>query len=177
MLAPTAMAWIEHTTGGVALALTLSALVHRDDGTLRWRSGVAALLWAAHNAAIGAMTAAAINGLTVLRQGSATVLADRPGRARTVACAMFVGLAVVCAAFTWQGVASLAVLAASVLTTWAMYFLHGARLRAAMFVVSLLWLANALLHHSIEQTASIVATATASAVGTWRVRGASSLRP
>jgi hypothetical protein len=162
--------WVEHATGGVALALTLSGLVHRDDQALRWRTGLAAVLWACHNAALGAETAAAVNLLTVARQGTSVFLSDHPAASRRIACGSFIVLASVSAAFTWEGSPSAAVLMASVLSTYAMFYLHGRHLRGAMFLVSMLWLCHAFVHHSVEQALSIGATAAASAFGAWRLR-------
>ena len=169
-LSAVASAGFAHATGGVALALTVSGLVHASDQALRWRTGLAAVLWACHNAAIGAETAAAVNLLTVVRQGASMVLHKPRARTRPVLCGTFIALAVVLAVLTWEGVPTVAVLLASMLTSYAMFYLRGHRLRTAMFVVSALWLCNALIHQSVEQVLSIAATATASGYGAWRLK-------
>ena len=62
---------------------------------------------------------------------------------------------------------------ASVISTYAMFYLQGSRLRWTMLAVSALWMVNAWTCHSWEQIAANLLTAAAALAGAWRAQRAS----
>lgn len=162
-----------HATGFAALALNVTALVHRSDRSLRSTTGWASALWAVNNLLMGAQSAAALSVLSVGRQASASVVQDRSAMTRHLACTGFVLLTFVLAALTWNGVATLLITAGSLLATVAMFYMRGVPLRLAMIGVAALWMYNAWAYDSWWQMFANLLTAGAAAFGAWRARAVS----
>jgi hypothetical protein len=67
------------------------------------------------------------------------------------ACAVFISMTAGITALTWHGWPSALLLVASVLSTFAMFYLRAATLRLTMLPVSALWMVNAWHYESWEQ--------------------------
>ena len=114
-----------HATGLGALALNVVALVCTCERSLRLRSGVAGMVWALNNFLMGANVAAALSVLGAGRTAtSAVTLGAR--RSRAIGFAIFAALTLAVGALTWGGWASLLLVAASLLSTYAVFHLTGA---------------------------------------------------
>jgi hypothetical protein len=157
-----------HATGLGALALNVVALVCTCERTLRVRSGVAGMVWALNNFLMGANVAAALSVLSAGRTATAAVTLGA-GRSRAIAFAGFAALTLVIGLLTWGGWASLLLVVASLLSTYAVFHLTGRSLRWAMLAVSALWMFNAWSVGSWEQMAANVISAAASLWGACRV--------
>lgn len=161
-----------HASGLFALMFNIKGLVRPCDRTLRRTTGLAAVLWAVNNLLLGAHTAAALSAVTVGRQISADAVQQATERKRLLACLGFMALMLVIAIVTWHGAITLVTTAGSMLATYAMFYMHGVRLRLAMVAVSLLWMANAVAFDSWEQAAANIASGAAAAWGAWRIKTA-----
>lgn len=157
-----------HATGLFALALNVVALVCSCERTLRLRSGVAGMAWALNNLLLGAYVAAALSVVSAGRTAtSAVTLGAR--RSRALAFAGFATLTLVVGVLTWGGWASLLIIAASLISTYAVFHLTGRSLRWVMVAVSALWMFNAWSVGSWEQIAANVISAGASIFGACRI--------
>jgi hypothetical protein len=166
-----------HATGVCALALNVVALVHPCEKALRVQSGAAGVIWALNNLLLGAHTAAALSLVSAGRTAtSAVTLSARESIRRTV-FAGFLALTLLMGALTWHGWPSALMVLASVLSTFAVFYLRGRALRLAMLLVSALWMHNAWLYDSWEQMAANLLTAAAALVGARRVERAALLPP
>ncbi len=157
-----------HVTGLLALALNVVALACTCERTLRLRSGIAGMAWALNNFLIGANVAAALSVVSASRTAtSAVTLGAR--RSRAIGFGVFAALTLSVGALTWAGWASLLMVVASLLSTYAVFHLTGRSLRWAMLAVSALWMFNAWSVGSWEQIAANVISAAASLYGACRV--------
>ena len=157
-----------HVSGLVALALNVVALVCTCERSLRLRSGVAGMIWALNNFLMGANVAAALSVVSAGRTAtSAVTLGER--RARTIGFTIFALLTLAVGLWTWGGWASLLMVAASLLSTYAVFHLTGRSLRWVMLAVSALWMFNAWSYGSWEQMAANLISAAASLYGACRV--------
>jgi hypothetical protein len=156
-------------TGSVALLLSVVALLRPSEQALVKLSGWSSALWTLNNLLIGATMAAALSALSVGRQAGASALRDRAGTARRVMVAGLVVATLAIAAVTWSGVESIFPLAGSLIATYAMFHLRGARLRLALVLVNGLWMVNGLVNDSLWQIAANVLSGSAAAVGAWRL--------
>ena len=86
--------------------------------------------------------------------------------------AAFLVLTLAVGALTWHGWPSLLMVVASVLSTVAVFYLHGRPLRWTMLLVSALWMYNAWLYDSWEQMAANLLTAAAALYGARRAERA-----
>lgn len=144
-------------------------MLHRNDGHLRRSSMMAALLWALNNLLIGAETAAALSVLSAGRTATSVALARKAARLRAASCGAFMLLALAIALATWEGLPSALTATASLMSTWAMFYFAGVRLRLVLLVGAVLWLAHALIYGSWEQAFAQVLAIGASAYGAWRI--------
>jgi hypothetical protein len=157
-----------HATGLVALALNVVALACSCERSLRLRSGVAGMIWALNNFLIGANVAAALSVVSAGRTAtSAVTLGAR--RSRTIGFAAFAALTLAVGWMTWSGLASLLMIVASLMSTYAVFHLTGRSLRWVMLAVSALWMFNAWSVGSWEQIAANVISAVASLYGACRM--------
>jgi hypothetical protein len=161
-----------HASGLCALVLNVAALVRTCERSLRLQSGVAGVVWALNNFLLGAHTAAALSLLSAGRTATSAATLQCGQRLRGAAFAGFAALALAISAATWDGWPSLLLAAASLLSTWAMFYLQGRALRWTMLLVSALWMHHAWSHGSWEQMAANVVTAAAALYGAWRVERA-----
>ena len=158
-----------HATGLCALALNVIALLRTCERSLRLQSGVAGVIWALNNLLLGAHTAAALSLVSAGRTATSATTLDSKGPLRRLVFAGFVALALGVSAATWHGWPSVFMAIASVLSTYAMFYLRGRPLRWAMLGVSALWMHNAWFYDSWEQMVANVATAAAAVYGAWRI--------
>ena len=157
-----------HATGLAALALNVVALTCTCERTLRLRSGVSGMIWALNNFLMGAHVAAALSVVSAGRTAtSAVTLGER--RSRRIGFTLFAALTLVVGVMTWAGWASLLMVGASLLSTYAVFHLTGRSLRWVMLAVSALWMFNAWSYGSWEQIAANVISAAASLYGACRV--------
>jgi len=162
-----------HATGLGALALNVVALVCTCERSLRLRSGIAGMAWALNNFLMGANVAAALSVLSASRTAtSAVTLGAR--RPRAIAFAAFAALTLAIGMLTWAGWASLLMVVASLMSTYAVFHLTGRSLRWVMLAVSALWMFNAWSVGSWEQMAANVISAAASLYGACRVNRSAS---
>jgi hypothetical protein len=75
---------------------------------------------------------------------------------------------VLVSAITWDGTGSLLTCIASLLSTYAMFYLNGTLLRLAMVAVAGLWMYHAIHYHSAWQIAANLLSGGAAAYGAWR---------
>jgi hypothetical protein len=159
-----------HATGLGALVLNVIALVCTCERSLRLRSGIAGMVWALNNFLIGANVAALLSVLGAGRTATSAVTLGA-GRPRAIAFAAFAALTLAVGVLTWGGWASLLMVLASLMSTYAVFHLTGRSLRWAMLGVSALWMFNAWSYGSWEQMAANVISAGASLYGACRVAG------
>src|ERR1700740_1089883 len=117
-----------HATGLAALALNVIALTCTCERTLRLRSGVSGMIWALNNFLLGANVAAALSVVSAGRTAtSAVTLGAR--RSRAIGFALFAGLTLAVGVLNLGGWASLLMIGASLLFTYAVLHLTGPSLR------------------------------------------------
>ncbi|HKX39765.1 MAG TPA: YgjV family protein [Burkholderiaceae bacterium] len=155
-------------TGLVALVLNVLALARSCERALRVQSSIAGLAWALNNLLLGAHTAAALSLVSAGRTASSAATLRAGERLRRRVFLGFAALTVLVAACTWQGWVSLFLSVASVLSTYAMFYMQGRPLRWMMVAVSILWMVNAWSYGSWEQAAANAATAAAALYAGWR---------
>jgi hypothetical protein len=165
-----------HSTGLCALALNVFALVRTCERSLRVQSGIAGVVWALNNLLLGAHAAAALSLVSAGRTATSAAILHSGASLRR---AIFVGFAILTlgiSAATWRGWSSVFLAIASVLSTYAMFYMRGRRLRWSMLVVSALWMHNAWSNESWEQLVANVVTAAAALYGAWRADSAPAFR-
>ena len=167
--------WI-HATGVCALALNVVALVRTCEKSLRIQSGLAGVIWALNNLLLGAHTAAALSLVSAGRTATSAATLSARDSVRRVVFAGFLVLTLAIGALTWHGWPSALMVLASVLSTFAVFYLRGRALRLAMLLVSALWMYNAWLYDSWEQMAANVLTAAAALYGARRAEQAEARR-
>lgn len=158
-----------HATGLCALALNLVALVCNCERRLRVRSGIAGMVWALNNFLLGANGAAALSVVSAGRTATSAVTLHGAGLQRRVAFGGFCLLTLAIGVLTWVDWTSTLILAASLISTYAVFHLTGRSLRWVMLAVSAMWMVNAWSYGSWEQMAANVLSATASLIGACRV--------
>ncbi|HEY4068394.1 MAG TPA: YgjV family protein [Burkholderiaceae bacterium] len=157
-----------HVSGACALLLNVLALLCTCEKALRFQSGLAGLVWAFNNLLLGAPAAAALSLINAGRTASSAVMLQRGARLRRLAFVGFAAATAVVCALTWQGLPSVLLFAASLVSSYAMFYLRGSGLRWAMLLVSALWMYHAWAHASWEQMAANALTAVAALYGAWR---------
>jgi hypothetical protein len=166
-----------HATGVCALALNVTALVRSCERALRLQSGLSGALWALNNLLLGAHTAAALSLISAGRTATSAATLRATNPVRHAACAAFVALTLAITAFSWHGWPSALLLVASLLSTFAMFYLRATLLRLTMLPVSALWMVNAWVFDSWEQLLANVVTALAAIYGMRRSRSATAALP
>jgi hypothetical protein len=164
--------WFIHASGLGALALNIAALVHPCERRLRIRSSLAGAAWALNNLLLGAHTAAALSLVSAGRTATAAVTLSASERRRRLAFVAFAVVTLVVGLLTWHGWPSALIIAASLISTHAMFHLRGVRLRLALIVSSALWMHSAWYHDSWEQMAANLLSAGAALVGMWQIERA-----
>jgi len=157
-----------HLTGLSALVLNVLAIVRTCERRLRLQSGAAGLVWALNNLLLDAHSAAALSLVSAGRTASSAVTLQSGERRRRLAFIGFAALTVLVAALTWQGWLSVFLVIASLLSTYAMFYMRGPALRWVMLLVSMLWMINAWSYGSWEQVAANAATGAAALYAAWR---------
>ena len=159
--------FLVHATGLAALFVNVCALLCRCEVSLRRHSVFAGCLWALNNVLLGAHSAAALTVVSASRTATSASTLERSHVARRNAFLAFVGLTIAAALLTWGGWASGVTLTASVMSTYAMFYMRGAALRLSMLLASMLWMVNAWQVGSWEQMAANVITGCVAAYGAW----------
>jgi len=159
-----------HATGLAALVLNISCLLCRCDLALRRQSVAAGVLWALNNLVLGAQAAAALSVVSASRTATSAVALQRGHAARRNLCLLFLGITVTAALLTWHDAWSALTLAGSLLSTLAMFYLRGSRLRLAMLASAVLWMVNAWQVGSWEQMAANLMTMATAAWGALNAR-------
>lgn len=160
-----------HATGLCALALNVVALVRSCERSLRVQSAAAGVIWALNNALLGAHTAAALSLLSAGRTATSASTLNGGAALRRGLFVGFVLLALAVSAATWAGWPSALMTVASILSTYAMFYLRRRPLRWSMLAVSALWMHNAWIYDSWEQMLANALTAAAALYGGWRIEG------
>lgn len=134
---------VAYALGAVGLAVEWRSYLLRCGTSFRTWSAVAALLWAGQYALLGGVTAA----VTMASTGLRSLLSQQAmtGRRRHLAAAGFSALFAALTALSWQGPVSLLPLAATVNTTWALFYLDNKSMRVALLASSAAWIANDVL--------------------------------
>jgi hypothetical protein len=161
---------IIHATGVAALAMNLRGLAHKSDRSLQKSNAWSSALWALNSILLDAHSAAAMNLLSVGRQATAVTVEGRAARVKALVCAVFLLVTVLMGAITWNGLATVSTTAASLLATWAMFYLRGARLRAALALVAVLWIYNGVVYEAWWQLVSTMLSLSMATYGAWRTR-------
>jgi len=157
-----------HATGLCALALNVVALVRTCERQLRFQSGIAGVVWAINNLLLGAHAAAALSLVSAGRTASSVVTLQRGERTRRIVFVGFVAITLAICALTWHGWPSVLLMIASVISTYAMFYMRGPRLRWSLLLVSGLWMYHAWSFDSWEQMAANAITAAAALHGVRR---------
>ena len=157
-----------HLTGMSALVLNVLAIVRTCERRLRLQSGAAGLVWALNNLLLDAHSAAALSLVSAGRTASSAATLQSGVTRRRLAFAGFAALTMLVAGLTWQGWLSLFLVVASLLSTYAMFYMRGPALRWVMLLVSMLWMVNAWTYGSWEQVAANAATGAAALYAAWR---------
>ena len=157
-----------HGTGLVALVLNVLALLRRCERRLRLESSLAGLGWALNNLLLGAHTAAALSVVSASRTATAGFALNAPAAQRRRACLGFMALSLGVGLVTSSNWLSLLVVLASLLSTYAMFYLRGRSLRWILVLVSLLWMHSAWSNDSSEQIAANLLGAAAALWGACR---------
>lgn len=165
-----------HATGFGALALNVVALVHTCERRLRIQSSLAGAAWALNNLLLGAHTAAAMSLVGAGRTATSAATLAGGQRQRRLAFVAFVLLTLAVGIVTWHGWQSALIVAASLLSTFAMFYLRGRRLRLALLLPCALWMHSAWYHDSWEQMLANVISAAAALWGLWRFDATASAR-
>jgi hypothetical protein len=159
--------FLVHATGLAALVINVCALLCRCEIALRRQSVAAGCLWAINNVLLDAHSAAALTMLSASRTATAASTLERGRIVRRNAFLAFAALTMAAGLLTWNGWTSGVTLCASVLSTYAMFYMRGAPLRLSMLVASLMWMVNAWHVGSLEQMAGNVITGGVAAYGAW----------
>lgn len=162
-----------HLTGVCALVLNVLAIIRTCERRLRVHSGIAGLVWALNNLLLGAHSAAALSLVSAGRTASSAATLESGAARRRLAFAGFAALTLLVSVLTWQGWLSVFLVTASLLSTYAMFYMQGSALRWVMLLVSMLWMINAWSYGSWEQVAANAATAVAALYAAWRAGRAS----
>ena len=157
-----------HGTGLVALVLNVLSLARRCERRLRIESSLAGLGWALNNLLLGAHTAAALSVVSASRTATAGLALNAPAAHRRRACLGFMVLSLGAGLVTFSNWLSLLVVLASLLSTYAMFYLHGRALRWILVLVSVLWMHSAWSNDSVEQIAANLLCAAAALWGACR---------
>jgi hypothetical protein len=166
-----------HASGIAALVVNVCALLCRCEVGLRRQTVAAGCLWAVNHVLLGAHSAAALTVVSASRTATAASTLERSRIARRNAFLAFAALTIVAGLVTWNSWTSGVALAASVMSTYAMFYMRGAPLRLSMLAASVLWMVNAWEYGSWEQMAANVITGVVAAYGAWTVsRSASTER-
>jgi hypothetical protein len=151
------------------LAINVVAMARTCEKSLRIQSAIAGLAWALNNFLLGAYTAAALSLVSAGRTTTSVAVLSSAAHLRRAVFIAFASLTLGVAAATWDRQSSLLITVASLLSTYAMFYLTGPSLRWSMLLVSVLWMDHAWSHGSWEQVAGNAITGLAALYGAWRV--------
>jgi len=159
-----------HAAGIAALGLTITSSIRQCEQGLKRQGFVAGVLWTFTYALQGASTGAALSMIAAARTGTSSLIHGKGARVRSWAFVAFAAIAIATAALTWHGWTTVLPVTSSLLTSYALFFLSGPRLRWALFVSALLWMETV---WSLDEPEPIIANTlgiVAAAIGIWRTR-------
>jgi hypothetical protein len=161
---------VVHAAGIAALGLSVTSSIRRCEHGLRRQGFLAGVLWTFTYALQGATTGAALSLVSAARIGTSSLIHGRGSRIRALACSLFATIAIATATLTWHGWTTVLPVISSVLTTYALFFLSGRKLRWALLVAAVLWMETV---WSLAAPEPIIANSLgicAAAMGIWRTR-------
>jgi hypothetical protein len=161
-----------HAAGIAALGLSVTSSIRRCEQGLRRQGFLAGVLWTFTYALQGASTGAALSMIAAARTGTSSLIHGKGSRIRVWACCAFATIAIASSVITWHGWTTILPVTSSILTSYALFFLTGPRLRWALFISALLWMETV---WSLDQPEPIIANTLgicAAAMGIWRSRPA-----
>ena len=159
-----------HAAGIAALGLSITGSIRRCEKGLRRQGFFAGVLWTFTYALQGANTGAALSLISAARTGTSSLVHGKGSRIRLWSCAVFAVTAIATAIFTWHGWTTVLPVTSSLLTSYALFFLTGRRLRWVLFISAVLWMETV---WSLDQPEPIIANILgicAAAMGIWRSR-------
>lgn len=132
--------------GYAAFAFGLACFAQTDDRRFKVFMALECAAYALHFALLGEATAVAS---TLLSLGRSLAALHAPVAWRPAVGLGFIGLNLLAGAWLFDGARSLLPIAASVIGTTALFFLHGVAMRSLMLVGTALWLVNNLIVGSV----------------------------
>jgi hypothetical protein len=149
--------------------INVLAMRCRCERSLRVQSGIAGLAWALNNLLLGSPTAAALSLVSAGRTATSAVVLDSGKLLRFGVFMGFARLTLGISAASWDGWSSAMLIVASMLSSYATFYMNGRPLRWCMQAVSLLWMHHAFSHESWEQVAANAVTGVAALYGAARL--------
>jgi hypothetical protein len=156
--------------GYLAFAFGLACFAQTDDRRFKVFMALECAAYALHFALLGQATAVAS---TLLSLGRSLAALHAPVARRPAAGLGFIALNGVAGAWLYTGPLSLLPIAASIIGTTALFFLHGVAMRVLMLVGTAIWLVNNLLVGSVGGSLLEACLLLANALTIWRLRRAS----
>lgn len=150
--------------GYAAFVFGVACFAQQDDRRFKRFMAAECAAYIGHFALLGQPTAVASTTVSLLRSLASL------GSRRPALGLFFIALSAGLGLWLMQGWASLLPIAASCIGTYALFFLHGLRMRALMLVGTLLWLGNNLLVGSIGGSALEAVLALTNAHTIWKMR-------
>ena len=140
--------WI-NITGATGLLVNADSLTRKSDTLLRSLIGLGFAFWTVNNVLLGAWTAAALCGVAMTRQIVASWLPyDTSMRLKSMLCIGFLSVILGLTLWTWNSWGSVLACISSFLSTVAMFYFSGARLRATVGFAYLFWCAATIWYHA-----------------------------
>lgn len=157
--------------GALAFALSIAGFCVISERGTKSLFAVSSMAWGFQYYLLGVHTGFLIMILTGVRQ-AVTIYSDLMGRRlRLTLVAGFSALAVVIAAYTWQGwLASSLPLLATLLGTWALFMMGNVGMRKATLVTNALWAVHGYLFDSWELCLTMIVITVANLYGLYRLR-------
>lgn len=129
--------------GALAAAGDLYATTHKNDRRFMIVIVISSLVWAAHYALLGAWSAVGADLLTSARYLGALYLR------KTAVAVIFMSFYLIAIPFTYDGPIDILPYAAGFISTYALFFFHGVRMRLVFIVAHVLWVAYAFTESSV----------------------------
>ena len=153
--------WIA-LTGLAGICINVYSLTQNSDRYLRALIGAGFVMWAINNTMLHAYSAAILCAIAVGRQIIASVMPDEIGATtRAALCAFFVTAILGASLWTQNGLGTAFACTSALLSTVAMFYLHGPRLRFTLGIAYVFWCATTLCFHAWYGLASNIVLAIA----------------
>lgn len=160
--------WLVRLTGLVALFLNIGGLLVASDVRLKFLLTAGSVFWGLQNWLLGAYTAAAVTSVSVVRQATSVKLHYRTFKVRGLAALFFAVLTLSAGLLVWQGWADVFSLCAALTGTVATFLFSGWRLRLALLLATVFWVASGVAYSAWEQALSGCISASAALLGFYR---------